>query len=1166
MSIKAGEFTERSQELKQFTETYGKILHEIEFLDKHMSDAISSLGKNKEEVDKKLAKLALGSGSIFKPINTKVITSTRQYIEALKEVETIAKKNLSIMGELKEKTGIQSDEELKDLITNTEAINNKIKSLEKLKDIDKIEEKKRNSDTLREEIDEIKEKIKYHTQFNVTQKELIKYREELKVKEGQLKQNKLTDEDLVNLNKKKTLEKEIQDIKNAEDKPDASDEYKNAISKNSADISALISQKQQNEKEAKDAEDRANKSKAEQERQQNAAQEKLDKRIKNWGDIKEFGGGLFSIFKQFFMLNAEAEDKAFKTGRAVGFNLQQTQGYFRQVQQDMINIGGRFGMTGDEIQKMQGRVFEATGRAVVMNDKQTEAFAGTTKAFGEDITDAAVKSMDKMGGGIVQASSMLNIAQKQARYYGLDASKMAKALTENLDYAQKNLTFKDGVNGIARMTSLSESLKINMQSVMASADKMNNVQGVVEAAAKLQMLGGAFAQNFSDPLRVMYEAQSDPEALLKRVVNSAEGSSTFNMKTGLAATNYQGRASLKAASEALGIPYDDLLQASQSQAKLEALGSQMNSNLSQDQKLAIANRAQLDENGQYRVSYYDDKGDRKSKLLGEMTESDIKKMTADAEKEKDINGNVYAISDYLGKDQKEIIGGIKTILEGKIMKAFQNLTTWIGKHGDRIIEFFQKIPTWLAIALGGFVFARGPAMAITRVAGKTLFKQVGKVFGHFAKTSERAGLGDAAKELGLGASVVENPKVDNTVVKNNPIKSVFGKIKNRILNVGVEKKVTEETGEQLTKGIGKNIGKKLLRGAGIGVAMGAYDLFSTFNDYEKAKSDMVYGGKYSKDKLLSDSNSDKDKQMQDIAKLTSIEKAKSQGIGGAIGGTVGGILGELIPGLQFGGGILGSIAGNALGGAIGKMFAKKSSTITHEEQGKTRAKSYFYETSKFGESTFDAYKNDPVAQATIKSSDILASIYQILSSKFDKGMDKQLNMEIAKASGNKEAIKDAEKDMNRKWYKPWTLFSDGGIIKAANGYSPYSGDHIHIRANAGEMVLNENEQNVVSALINKPYSSKTKFLRSRDSSVQSSEQISHSGNFNINLNGTLNLNSNGRQINMAELMNDAQFKRQLADMIIEQMSRNNGGKSNRNDLNYKESSFNARTRMYNVSA
>ena len=75
--------------------------------------------------------------------------------------------------------------------------------------------------------------------------------------------------------------------------------------------------------------------------------------------------------------------------------------------------------------------------------------------------------------------------------------------------------FADGVNGIMKMTALSEKLGFNLQSMGSVIDKFNTIQGSIESSANLQMLGGMGAAYGSNPMTMLYESLND-QRLLQR--------------------------------------------------------------------------------------------------------------------------------------------------------------------------------------------------------------------------------------------------------------------------------------------------------------------------------------------------------------------------------------------------------------------------------------------------------------------------------------------------------------------------------------------------------------------------------------------------------------------------------------------------------------------------
>lgn len=900
--------------------------------------------------------------------------------------------------------------------------------------------------------------------------------------------------------------------------------------------------------------DRLNKQSSELRQNELIVNDKLieqDKQRDNYGDkrkkqqyginaaLKEQWGILqrvFEISASIGSYSVEWQDKAYQTSRKLGMSAAQMHNYEAQTAKDVGDIGSKYALTAEQVYAFQERVATATGRVTALNREQKMVLGASTKVFGEDVTDEVIGRMDNLGGGILQSGEELSKIQVNSRNYGLDASKYAKDFAENLTLAQQ-YNFKDGVEGVRKMTEYSELLKTNMRSIMKAADKMSDIQGSIEASAKLQMLGGNFAKGFSDPLRVLYEAQSDPEAFMKRIMNSTQASSTFNSKTGIAQTNYFGRRQLSAVAEATGIDYNELLQQSQSQAKLNYLGSQMRGNLTEQEKLSVAGRAQLSSNGQYTVTMFNGK----TKNISDITSSDIKALKDNDIEKKDLNGNVLKITNMLGQSFKDIkesfLVKAESILYPSAIKIVKVLGYLLKAATSFLARDWGKLNFMKPFAAGvGIMAVANPLSAVKTLIGvprqitNTIingFKGVGSTVGSIGRSAANgttAAIGETTPAISNGSNAIKNT---SSIWKTGGSAAKIGGAAASIIIGGAEALISQREGEKARE-----------------IASNEFKGFTNNSQFG------VYGG------------GRRATEMDNIEKMVKIEREKSSGVGSGIGTAVGGVAGSLVGGPV--GTMIGGILGGFIGKGIGSLLSKSTASITFEEQAKQRKNSYFYETAKFGRGELKGHT--VVEAAIIKSADILASIYQVIAEK-DKDLKRAINKEANKHNKPKFSITDFS-----TWFGGFSdggtvpAFSDGGIvepIKAANGYSPYSGDHIPIRANADEIVLNENEQRVVNTLIHSPYSTPTKINHKEETGNSYGGESPINGNVNINFTGSISLNSNGERYDFKELMKDETFKRQIADIVVDQMSKNHGGKPNKNILSYKQSSHDARTRMYN---
>ena len=217
-----------------------------------------------------------------------------------------------------------------------------------------------------------------------------------------------------------------------------------------------------------------------------------------------------------------------------------------------------------------------------------------------NVTDNAtasklVEQFDNIGVSVEDTLAYTGQLQERAKYLGLNAIKASETLSENINLAAK-ASFKNGVDDIQRMVVKSQSLKMNMQSIMDAADKMSTIQGSIETSANIQMLGGSFAAQFSDPMKVLYESMADPAALQDRILKVVEGKAKYDKKTNQVSFDPLAMAQMKQYAKELGMNIEDLTKPAMAMAQNAAVDKEMRGNWSSEQKTAVENlsRANFD--------------------------------------------------------------------------------------------------------------------------------------------------------------------------------------------------------------------------------------------------------------------------------------------------------------------------------------------------------------------------------------------------------------------------------------------------------------------------------------------------------------------------------------------------------------------------------------------
>ena len=183
-------------------------------------------------------------------------------------------------------------------------------------------------------------------------------------------------------------------------------------------------------------------------------------------------------------------------------------------------IGIRFDTSADELLKMQQNYVDSIGRNVGVSNEGQENMAAMNKVMGDRGNDMIVK-LENFGLSINDAAERSGKMFSTASKYGLDFTKYSKNFLENITIAQ-NYTFKNGLKGLESMAKKATAIKLDMKQVAQFAEKVQTVEGAMDVASKLQVLGGSFA-GLADPLGMLNEGLNDMEGLTDRVTGMIKG-------------------------------------------------------------------------------------------------------------------------------------------------------------------------------------------------------------------------------------------------------------------------------------------------------------------------------------------------------------------------------------------------------------------------------------------------------------------------------------------------------------------------------------------------------------------------------------------------------------------------------------------------------------------
>lgn len=584
--------------------------------------------------------------------------------------------------------------------------------------------------------------------------------------------------------------------------------------------------------------------------------------------------------KKGFEKLKEVEKITREIGRTGGLSSNQIKALGKTILTNYGDMAVRLGMTTKDIFKFQESYIKNTGRAIVLTNEQVESMAGLSKFTSGEAVDEMGKSLDEMGGSASNAIDYLALSMAKAANQGLNIEQTSKNFAKNIKMASK-YTFSKGVDGISKMTLLSQRLKFNMESIGNAIDKFSTIEGAISTSANLQMLGGSFAAQFSNPLQAMGEALLDAEGFTKRITDTFASTAIFNKETGQVEMSPIDKAKMKEAANQLGISYDELWNMSAQQAKIGHIERAVSGKgLSEEEKSFLANTAQYDTaKGDWYITKTDEDGKQKKVYFNDSSSNlseELKTVQEQSDVAKATFSDVHAIRNSLDRYIKNRISDTRTweevtigITEKKDLALANAIDSAIGSLKDPIVSLSENTHG-LMLAVIGLAAAVG-LNAIKGFATRTLGRGAAKVFG---------GVGGSSKGLGGGVS----SSAKSSVTKHGA---------SRALKRGAIKMFGKGGAKAASKAI-PVIGTVLTVGDGI------------YNGVQAQNQHTERMNQISQDTSLS-------KEDKAYAKYES-RKERNKGVGKASGAAAGALAGAAIGSALP---VVGTIIGGAIGGLVG---------------------------------------------------------------------------------------------------------------------------------------------------------------------------------------------------------------------------------------------------------
>lgn len=813
----------------------------------------------------------------------------------------------------------------------------------------------------------------------------------------------------------------------------------------------------------------------------------------------------------------------------------------RKNTMDMVankGIGLNYGVGMEELIEVQQNYLKTAGRNVGLTAEDIETGAAMSRVMGGKGGEFA-SALENFGLSYTEAGKRAGKMFADASKYGLSFEKYSDNFLKNIKLAQ-NYTFKDGLRGLERMAKKATEIRIDMQQMANFADKVSTLQGAVETSAQLQVLGGPFAQ-FSDPLGMMNEGLNDMEGLMDRFKNMTNEFGKFNAQTGQVEVSAFNKQRIKAAAQAMGMDYGQVMESVQEQGRRNFVEGQLNAggrNFTDAQREFLMNTATV-QNGKAVMSYLDATGNRVEKNVNELTAQDIEQARAQNQSDTDNIKSIAKATMSLDEKWKGVEETVKAIKAQAVEPVMNKISG--------ILSESQKYLKWIKIA-------------VYTIAGMKAAGAVGTMIKGGVNVAQGAGaFGRAGRLFRLGAA-------GRTGMLTNG-GGFFGKL-----------------GGFMNKPLGRLAPNALGAGTKLGGAIGA---FGSAAAIAGVVTGLIQGQQKVNESKRNIANRNKDIAMGRIKKDDSTDreitastiKEKWQGRGEQIGSVAGAALGLLAGpvGAAFGA-WAGKYVGRWAGGVLSKKKQEKEIEKRHQESiEENRLNSIL---KRHGFDLKGGYNKDEYNQ-------IMSAINQNGDNTITKAEFETLPEELKKKmmeNGDVTLFPDLEEykveegtfDVENAVLNATNLTINGDIGKTkranggllngpshAQGGMPIVGSNIEVEG--GEYVVNKNATRSNIGLLNaiNKMSSGGMISPVVDTFVKPIGVLPNVTNNNyttgggimgmqpidVNINGTIKLDGgNGKQVDMGALLKDPVFIRQITNLIEQQLTYTSHGARYTNKL------------------
>jgi len=438
----------------------------------------------------------------------------------------------------------------------------------------------------------------------------------------------------------------------------------------------------------------------------------------------------------------------------------------RQNMQNAATYSQRLGVSIAELAKAQAAYSEETSRTVALSEKEFKLVSSIGKgtALGVDQAGKLVGQFDNLGVSIERSQKFVQGVVDSSERLGINATKVLKNISQNFK-TLNTFSFRDGIKGMAKMSEYSEKFKLDINDSINSAKMARSLEGAIEMASQLNVLGGEFAK--SDPFELLFLSRNDPAEYAKKLTQLTKGMATMRKtEDGFDfAVTAQDQDRLRQAADALGVSYENLAESARRVAQVQAMKKQtLGLNLTKDEQEYIEGIAKFDsKTGKFFAMV-----NGAQKDISKLATSDIKLLKQEQKTLEQRGIDSQNFEEVMKNTMLEMKSVLLPVLEGVnwVLQKINKLKDWMGEGWIKGIggaaitllaagKLFNTVGPMMS-GIGGMLKSKGGSSPSPAggggLMGGGMQKVAGKGGSAMAGNLKAIGLAAAGAGIGIGAA------------------------------------------------------------------------------------------------------------------------------------------------------------------------------------------------------------------------------------------------------------------------------------------------------------------------------------------------------------------------------------------------------------------------------